>query len=227
MHKGCRFPLCNHAYAKIKTKNQFTPAIVCLPLFYKHINSDFYSNKRINLSPKKIVVTGGPGTGKSTLINNLIKRGYKCLEEISRQVILEAKKEGIDQLFLTQPLRFSELLLEGRQNQFISAASYTNDTVFFDRGIPDILAYMDYSGDTYPEHFVKVCKQSEYDQVFILNPWEAIYTSDNERYESFDQAIKIHEHLVNTYQSFNYTLIDVPFDTVENRTDFILKTLGI
>ncbi|HEX5742987.1 MAG TPA: AAA family ATPase, partial [Flavobacteriaceae bacterium] len=34
----------------------------------------------------KIVITGGPGTGKSTLINELIKRGYNCLEEISRDI---------------------------------------------------------------------------------------------------------------------------------------------
>ena len=59
--------------------------------------------------------------------------------------------------------------------------------------------------------------------VFILKPWEAIYTSDNERYESFDEAIQIHDHLVNTYTKYNYMLIDVPFETVENRTDFILN----
>ncbi|MGB5418614.1 AAA family ATPase, partial [Algibacter sp.] len=53
------------------------------------------------MSTKKIVITGGPGTGKSTLVNELINRGHICLEEISRQVILDAKKQGIDQLFLT------------------------------------------------------------------------------------------------------------------------------
>ena len=210
-----------------QNKNQFTHAIVTLLFFYQHINSDFYSNKRINLSTKKIVITGGPGTGKSTLINSLIKRGHNCLEEISRQVILEAKKEGIDQLFLIHPLRFSEKLLKGRQKQFIDAEIHTNKTVFFDRGIPDVLAYMDYIGDNYPEHFIEACENAKYHQVFILKPWKAIYTSDNERYESFDQALKIHDYLVNTYQSFNYNLIDVPFGTVENRTDFILNTLDI
>ena len=173
---------------------------------------------------KKIVITGGPGTGKSTLINNLINKGYNCIEEISRQVTLDAKKQGIDQLFLTHPLRFSELLLKGRQKQFIDADIYKNQTVFFDRGIPDILAYMDYIGDAYPDTFIEACKNYEYHQVYILKPWKAIYNSDNERYENFDQALKIHNHLVNTYQTYNYNLIDVPFDTLENRTNFILNT---
>ena len=179
------------------------------------------------MSTKKIVITGGPGTGKSTLVNELIKRGYTCLEEISRQVILNAKKEGIDQLFLTNPLLFSELLLKGREKQFSDADIYKNETVFFDRGVHDVLAYMDFIGDNYPDNFTETCKNSKYDLVFILKPWETIYTSDNERYESFEQALKIHNHLVNTYKSYNYNLIDVPFGTVKERTDFILKTLNM
>jgi len=179
------------------------------------------------LNTHKIVITGGPGTGKSTLINNLIRQGHHCLEEVSRQVTLEAQKNGADQLFLTKPLMFSELLLKGRQKQYFESELYKNETVFFDRGIPDILAYMDYIGDTYPEKFIEACKNSRYNKVFILKPWRAIYTNDNERYENFDQALKIHAHLVSTYKGFDYDLVDVPFDTVENRTNFILNTVKI
>ncbi|XMO86724.1 ATP-binding protein [Algibacter sp. AS12] len=179
------------------------------------------------MSTKKIVITGGPGTGKSTLVNALIQQGHICLEEISRQVTLDAKKNGVDQLFLTNPLLFSELLLQGRQQQYLEADLYKNKTVFFDRGVHDVLAYMDFIGDTYPDNFVQTCKKATYNLVFILKPWEAIYTSDNERYETFDQAQKIHDHLVNTYKSFNYKLIDVPFGTVKERTDFILKTVNM
>ncbi|MDO7173208.1 ATP-binding protein [Mariniflexile sp. AS56] len=179
------------------------------------------------MNTRKIVITGGPGTGKSTLINELIKRGHTCLEEISRQVTLDAKKEGIDQLFLTKPLLFSELLLKGRQQQFEAANALQSDLIFFDRGLPDVLAYMNYIGDTYPQTFINACEHPMYDTVFILKPWETIYTSDNERYESFEQALEIHEHLLSTYQQFNYKLIDVPFGTIENRTDYILKALKL
>ncbi|MEO6346815.1 MAG: AAA family ATPase, partial [Aquaticitalea sp.] len=67
---------------------------------------------------KKIVITGGPGTGKSSIINELKARGHVCFDEISRQVTLEAREKGIEQLFLTEPLLFSELLLKGRLKQF-------------------------------------------------------------------------------------------------------------
>ena len=67
-----------------------------------------------------VVITGGPGTGKTTIIDALIEQGYSCFPEISRQITLEAKKQGIEQLFLEKPLLFSELLLEGRKKQYQS-----------------------------------------------------------------------------------------------------------
>ena len=179
------------------------------------------------MNPKKIVITGGPGTGKSSLINALTRKGHLCYDEISRQVTLEARKDGIDQLFLTEPLLFSEMLLEGRTKQFLSAGEEKAETVFLDRGIPDVLAYMDYIGDDYPKHFIASCETHTYDGIFVLAPWEAIFTSDNERYESFDQAVKIHDHLLDTYKRFGYNLIDVPFGSIENRVDFILEVLHL
>lgn len=175
------------------------------------------------MGAKKIVITGGPGTGKTSIINELLRRNFVCLEEVSRKVTLEAQKQGIAQLFLTEPLLFSDMLLEGRRKQFLEAISNNETLTFLDRGIPDVVAYMDFLGTKYPNRFIEACKSHTYDHVFILAPWQQIYVSDNERYENFDQAVQIHDHLVNTYSNFGYNLHDVPFDPVEKRTDFILN----
>ncbi len=178
------------------------------------------------MNAKKIVITGGPGTGKSSIINHLKTKGFVCFEEVSRQITLKARAEGIEQLFLNQPLLFSQKLLDGRKQQFLDAAESKTDLVFLDRGLPDVLAYMDFIGDEYPESFIDTCKKHSYDYVFILAPWQEIFISDSERYESFEQATKIHHHLLNTYQNFDYNLLDVPFDSIEKRTDFILDVLN-
>ncbi|MEY8870256.1 ATPase [Flavobacteriaceae bacterium 144Ye] len=179
------------------------------------------------MSTKTIVITGGPGTGKSSIINELKERGYTCFDEISRQVTLEARKNGVEQLFLTEPLLFSELLLKGRIKQFEDANAHSSNTIFLDRGIPDILAYMDYIGDTYPEPFIEASQNLVYDHVFVLAPWQEIFISDAERYENFEQAVEIHKHLLNTYKRFNYNLIDVPFGPIEERANFILELLNL
>ncbi|KAB8155072.1 AAA family ATPase [Kordia sp. TARA_039_SRF] len=178
------------------------------------------------MNTKRILIIGGPGTGKSTLITALEEKGHVCFHEISREVTAAAQKKGIEQLFLTQPLLFSELLLKGRIQQFEDAENLNTQYAFYDRGIPDIAAYMDYSGDEYPAVFSDVCKDYTYDKTFILAPWKEIYQQDNERYESFKQAQIIQQYLKATYEKYNYDLIDVPFGTVEERVDFILHTLN-
>ncbi len=177
------------------------------------------------MDKKLVLLIGGPGSGKTTIIEELSKKGYICYPEVSRQVTLEAQKRGIDQLFLKEPLLFSEMLLEGRVKQFKDALNETENLVFLDRGIPDVLAYMHYIGDAYPAAFEDACKNHIYTKVFILPPWEEIYLSDNERYESYEQARLIHNHLVETYQKYGYNLIDVPKADIENRIDFILNNL--
>ena len=179
------------------------------------------------MNPKKVVIAGGPGTGKTSIINHLKECGFLCYDEISRQVTLQARKDGIEQLFLTEPLLFSQKLLEGRTQQFIDAANETENIVFLDRGLPDVIAYMDYIGDVYPKHFVEACENHKYDAIFILAPWQEIFTSDSERYESYEEAIEIHHHLLDTYKRFGYQLIDVPFGSVKNRSDFILESLNL
>ncbi len=171
----------------------------------------------------RIVITGGPGTGKSSIVRQLERKGYNCLHEISRQVTLEAQKQGIDQLFLDKPLLFSERLLEGRIQQHREAAMIKEDPIFIDRGIPDVIAYMEYFKTDYPDLFSEACREFTYNKIFILPPWEEIYQSDNERYESFAESRRISLFLEKTYKNYGYTPIEVPKAPVQERIDFILK----
>lgn len=173
-----------------------------------------------------VVIIGGPGTGKTTIIDGLLERGHCCFPEISREITLEAKKQGIEQLFLENPLLFSELLLEGRKKQYHQALKEKSPVVFIDRGIPDVLAYMHYIGDAYPAFFDEACREHKYTKIFILPPWEAIYESDDARYENYEQATLIYKHLKETYEGYGYSLIEVPKDTVDNRILFILEHLS-
>lgn len=175
---------------------------------------------------QKIVITGGPGTGKSTILNELINQKYNCMPEISREIILKAREKGIEQLFLKKPLLFSQLLLEGREEQFLQAHKMKTEIVFFDRGIPDVHGYMNYLGVDYPSIYKEISKKNRYTSVFMLPPWQEIYTSDNERYENFEQSLAIHNHLKKTYLDLDYEIIEVPKGTIEKRVNFILNSIN-
>jgi predicted ATPase len=168
---------------------------------------------------QRIVFIGGPGTGKSTLLKLIENQGYKVHHEISREVTASAQKQGVEQLFLEDPLNFSNQLLHGRIQQFENAINGLN---FYDRGIPDVPAYHHYTNDPIPQEYLDASKEYRYDQVFFLPPWKEIYTSDQERYESYDQAMEIAQILLKFYRSLDYQPIKVPKMSLGDRLRFII-----
>lgn len=184
------------------------------------------------MSLQRIVITGAPGTGKTVVIKELENLGYHCYHEIIRSMTAEAKKVETTQkqvsnplVFVNDPLAFNKALLDGRTAHFLDSQSLKVPLCFFDRGIPDVLAYMDFFKQDYPDTFKIVGNKHRYDKVFILPPWKSIYISDNERMESFEEAEELHNYLFNTYQYFGYTPIVVPKTSIALRTEFILENL--
>ena len=173
----------------------------------------------------KIAIIGGPSSGKTSLINNLKNRGYTCKEEVSREIIKKEKEKGIDQIFLDSPIWFSEKLLIQRIKQFKEAEKNIDQYIFFDRGIPDIVAYLDYIKYNYSNIFIEESYKYRYDKVFILPAWKEIYIRDNERYETFDQAVVINKFLIKWYTKFGYEIKSIPKLSIENRIDFILENV--
>lgn len=199
-------------------------------LDYKYTSNDSFflsiTNTEIcEVQKKRIVITGGPGTGKSSVIKNLETKTFLCLHEVSREITLEAQKQGIEQLFLDQPLLFSEKLLEARINQHNQVKDIAEKVIFLDRGIPDVIAYLEYFETKYPHKFTQACEDYTYTKIFLMPPWKEIYKTDNERYESFDQALLIHDYLKKAYLNYGYDPIEVPKLSVEDRSNFILSNL--
>ena len=174
---------------------------------------------------QKIVITGAPGSGKTSLIELLLHKGYICFPEVSREITMEARKKGVNQLFLHDPIAFSSQVIEKRRIHFVTASDSEN--VFFDRGMHDVIAYQNFLKSDYPNSFDEICKRYRYDCVFILPPWKKIFTTDDIRYESFDQAQSIHQHLINTYTYFSMTPKLVPFGSLEERFAYIEQQLKL
>ena len=168
---------------------------------------------------KRYVISGPPGSGKTALLNAFKSDLVFCFEEISRSITAEAQKNGREQPFLTDPMAFSKLLFESRIAQFNhpQQAPYH----LYDRGIHDVIGYLDGIGEAYPEDYATLARIHTYDKVFLLPPWEDIYTQDAERYETYEQAVEIHLHLMAVYNRFSMPIVEVPKTSVDRRIEFI------
>ena len=58
-----------------------------------------------------------------------------------------------------------------------------------------------------------------------MPPWEEIYTSDNERYETYEQSLDIYFHIKKAYVELGYQITEVPHGSIAERTEFILNSI--
>lgn len=175
------------------------------------------------LEHKRIVLTGGPSSGKTSLLNHIQHPDIHCFEEVSRGVISKALAKGVTQPFLNNPLGFSEALFESRLHDYFEDKK--NKIHVYDRGIHDVVAYLNAIGDEVPCGMLNDCSTYCYDTVFVFPPWEAIFRQDAERMEVFEEAIHFHKALSETYTHFGMQCIEVPKSSIEERLSFITDHL--
>ena len=102
----------------------------------------------------------------------------------------------------------------------------TSEPVFFDRGLLDTICYMSMENIPVLKKQEAAAKDLLYNKkVFILPPWKEIYETDSERKQNWNEALFTFDKMIETYLKYNYTVIEVPKDTLQNRYLFILNQI--
>ncbi len=180
-----------------------------------------------NPNDRFFVITGGPGSGKTFLIEALRNLGFHCVEEAGRKIIQEQIKTGGKALHWENQDHFKRLMLEHAIETYDqSLKNHPDETVFFDRGLIDLVAY-DRLIKSSTTHQLKeaVSKRSYNQKVFVAPPWKEIYRNDEERKQSFEEAIQTYMNLIQVYQEYGYSIIELPKVSVDERAKFILEEL--
>ena len=171
-----------------------------------------------------VIVTGGPGAGKTTLLTELAARGYAIVDESARAIIAERLARGESPR--PGPPAFAREILRRDIEKYLNQPR-TPKWTFFDRSLIEALGML---------HEVSPLPSSELESllatypfhrtVFVLPPWEAIYSTDDERDQTFADAVDVHDRVVQWYSSCGYVLNEVPRLPVAQRVEHVLQTLA-
>jgi predicted ATPase len=175
---------------------------------------------------KLVAISGGPGAGKTTVLLELERRGFRCAAEVARQIIQEQTRDGDDALPWRDRERYCRLMLERSIASFREHASSAG-TTFFDRGIPDTLCYARSIGSPLEDEIFAVCQLHRYaTQVFLAPPWREIFTTDTERKQTYYEAVRTYGLMVEAYEDCGYEVVEVPRVSAAQRADFVVSMLS-
>ncbi|MDH6308694.1 putative ATPase [Dysgonomonas sp. PFB1-18] len=181
----------------------------------------------INHKTNFYIITGGPGVGKTTLLDELARRGYHYVPEVARDIIRQQIATGGDALPWADARKYSDMMLSRSVDDFVRL-SVSDELYFFDRGIPDTYGYERLIGLDMSEKLKEAVAIYRYNPVvFILPAWKEIYETDSERKQDFEEAVATYHVMTEIYSELGYTPVEVPTLPVKERADFVLNQLGI
>ena len=167
------------------------------------------------------VITGAPCSGKTAVIKRLEQKGYTVVHEVARAHIDAQLARGRTLAEIkADEWAFERSILMAKVK--IEAGLPRSEAIFFDRGVPDSIAYYMLCGLD-PAEPRKMSRTIRYRKIFLFE--RLSFLADAVRSEDEKTASRIN-HLINeSYQSLGYNPIRVPLSSIEDRTDFVLKHL--
>lgn len=166
------------------------------------------------------VLTGAAGSGKSSIINELSRRGYATCPEAATLVLNEMNSRGEDVEDFQNTMNFHRRV--EKTNRDMESRTPESQHVFMDRSLLDNLAYKEHfqgKSDTYLIDEV----EGKYRKIFFL---ERIPFEKNDREERKESAPFIKDKLWKYYRKAGYEPVKIPLGTVNERTDEILNHIN-
>jgi predicted ATPase len=167
------------------------------------------------------VLSGAMGGGKSAVLSRLRDSGIHCVPEPAREILAEQRLIQATGVPEKNADLFGMLMLSRSIHNYLEN-SPAEQSVIFDRGIPDMVAYARLFGLD-GTSYANAAEEFRYNpRVFYFPAWGEIYTNDSERKMSFEEAEAFGTLVRSIHEKFGYQILEVPRFSLEERVQFVL-----
>ncbi len=98
-----------------------------------------------------------------------------------------------------------------------------DDVIFFDRSFLEVVSYFQSIGIHKYDYLINELRF--YHSIFLTPPWKEIFSQDDERKHSFEDAVKEYDQIIKFYPKYGYDMIELPKVSVKERAEYILSIL--
>lgn len=170
------------------------------------------------------VISGCSGGGKSSLLEELGKRGYATVPEPGRRIVAEEQAGTGLALPWVDLAAFARRAITLATDDFRRARTLQGP-VFFDRSLIDAVSALLHTTVAEAERHqaLALCEHYRYQPtVFMTPPWPEIYKNDAQRQHDLASAMEEYDRLCAFYPSLGYQLIELPCQSIGDRADLVL-----
>lgn len=172
--------------------------------------------------PRQLVLTGAPGAGKTTLLEAAAAMGIRTSPEVARELL---RQPGGMDLRERDPLGFAEAMADAHAREYERHAAAPGP-VLFDRGLPDVVGFLDVSGLTVPAAIDQACRTLRYSGPILRAPaWAEIYVQDAQRIQDWGQAVASDAAVTAAWRRYGYDVLDLPLVGLGERLSFVTSYL--
>ena len=165
------------------------------------------------------VITGAPASGKTTLVEELERRGCRVVHEVARAYIEMQMAQGQTLEEIRSDKRSFENWILDRKIA-IEDRLPRNEVIIFDRAVPDSIAYFDEAGLD-PGEAIQRSPRNRYRGVFLLD--RLPFRADRARIEDDQMAQRLHTGIERSYRMLGYEVTGVEVMSVAERLAFVVK----
>ncbi len=168
-------------------------------------------------TPPWYVLTGGPCSGKTTLLEKLHRMKYATVPEVARELINVLTKKGETARDVWESREMQLRILDRKLE--LEESAPRNRTVFFDRGVPDSIAYFEVLGMN-TENLEKICR-NRYRKIFFMEMLP--FKNDSARTENKAMASKLDKLIFESYKKLDYDIVKIPAVGVGKRLELVVS----
>lgn len=161
---------------------------------------------------RRFILTGAPGSGKTSVLRVLAAGGYAAVDEAATDVIAAEQARGVDEPWM-DPL-FIDKIIEMQRARQLGAGLVGGDVAFYDRSPVCTLALARFIG--YPTsaalsaELTRIVEDGVYERpVFFVRPLGFVEPTQARRI-SYEDSLKFERLHEEEYTRLGFEIVDIP-----------------